>query len=845
MTRRTLVIAAALIPLLAQSTSSQSTSIRVDGNLIKSYIATMADEAHNGRRSLTPGHESSADWAAGLFKQWGLKPAGENGTYFQNVPILAGTSTYVYRAGTPELTIAGRPFLLRDNDFAVDPLSSPGPKVTADIVFVGYGISAPAKGLDEYTVDVKGKIVLAFKGSPKDAPPRSGGLGMPAAPGQPADTEAWTQESEDAFKAKIAYDKGAAAILLYSPPPPAAGGRGGRGGAAPAAPAAAPGAGRGGAQAATMSPFTRPFVVLSTIDDRVFRWITWRDATQSASEWNAVIGQMRRDIRDKKVRTVNTGLKATVGGYEAVALYTEKLKNNTSRNVLGRIEGSDPNLKSQYVVFGGHMDHMGVTNGVVSNGADDNASGTAVAMEVGRLLAATKVKPRRSVIVGLWTGEEQGLIGSRYYVNNPTDGVSMDRVVTYFNMDMVGLGDRIGAPGALNFPDIFKIIMRDQDPEVARIVDARTGGPGGSDHSGFIELGIEALALMTAGGGGHPDYHQSGDDVEKIEPAILAKTGQFVLQGVLNLANETEAQLLVPDRQHLYNAQALTVADMRAEAQPGAGGRGGGWRFINAGSSTELKSLAYDQAQQAAAAAAAAAAAPAAAPAVQGRGGGRGGGGAAARYTVGIRDARVFDGSVALLAQTAAALNFGRVDIAGNDGAWFSSSGGVSAQGLEAVKAMEAANVTANLINPSAKLLGDMLDATTRPFMVTVTGAATVDQALVSRMNQKNTVLLIECDPANAASCVSTLQRYKQQFGDSDNLVMSVKTAAADVVDAAKRTLYLTLIKNGWAREEILPVFGVSAPASGGGRGGAAAAGGNLSRLAVPAGGAGAGRGGV
>ena len=89
MNRSKLAAVAAIIFLVALSVLAQSTSIKVDGNIIKSYIATMSDAAHQGRRSLTPGYEKTAEWAAGLFKQWGLKPAGENGTYFQKVPILA------------------------------------------------------------------------------------------------------------------------------------------------------------------------------------------------------------------------------------------------------------------------------------------------------------------------------------------------------------------------------------------------------------------------------------------------------------------------------------------------------------------------------------------------------------------------------------------------------------------------------------------------------------------------------------------------------------------------------------------------------------------------------------
>jgi hypothetical protein len=110
---------------------------------------------------------------------------------------------------------------------------------------------------------------------------------------------------------------------------------------------------------------------------------------------------------------------------------------------------------------------------------------------------------------------------------------------TFYNMDMVGLGDQIGAPGAMNFPTIYDVIARNQDPEILKLGDATTAGLGGSDDSAFIERGIESVALMTSGGAGHPDYRDAGDDAAKIDPAILGKTGQFVLQGALNVANDT------------------------------------------------------------------------------------------------------------------------------------------------------------------------------------------------------------------------------------------------------------------------------------------------------------------
>jgi len=166
-----LALALAFAAALTLPLSAEPTKIKVDGNLIKGYITHLASDALQGRRTFTPGYEKAADWAAAKFKEWGLKPAGENGTYFQRVPITGLRSAYVAAAGVPSLVVNGRAFYVRKNSFTVDPSSSAGAKVEAPIVFVGYGISAPAKGLDEYAgVDVKGRIVLALQGSPTMAP---------------------------------------------------------------------------------------------------------------------------------------------------------------------------------------------------------------------------------------------------------------------------------------------------------------------------------------------------------------------------------------------------------------------------------------------------------------------------------------------------------------------------------------------------------------------------------------------------------------------------------------------------------------------------------------------------
>ena len=399
----------------------------------------------------------------------------------------------------------------------------------------------------------------------------------------------------------------------------------------------------------------------------------------------------------------------------------------------------------------------------------------------------------------------------------------MDRVVADFNMDMVGLGDKIGAPGAQNFPAIYAVILRDQLPEVAQALVPSTAGPGGSDYSAFIEQGIEALALMTEGGAGHPDYHDANDDVEKIDEAILAKTGQFVLQGALNVANETTVNLIIAERLHIYNAMRMNVPDY-------VGGTRGTWDKLPATTHAELLGLALDRVRQLKQ--------PPAQPAAGGRGaggGGRGGASTAPRVQMGLSDAGILNGNTALIPLFATTLDFGRVDVVRDDGAWFAN--GLTDSGRAALKAFEANNIVVNLVKPSPKLLGDLLDAASKPFVVT--GLNNVDAAMAARMKAKNALMIVQCSPTDAGGCVSRIEAARKAFGDKGNLLLSLDNPAAakpatgggrgggvptsPQIEEAKRTIYLALIKAGWTKDEIYATVGVSA--AGGGRGAAALAG--------------------
>ena len=769
--------------------NDRDAKLRVDGDRIKSYIEWMARDEMQGRTSLTDGYLKTAEWAAKNFKDWGLQPAGQDGTFFQDVAIERG---FTYMTGLPGLKIANQLFLLEEGDFSVQPSSTAATKVDAEIVFVGYGISAADKGLDEYAdIDVKDKIVLAFRGSPRDANAPAGRF-VPTSAGDEASNEAWARESTDRTKIQTAYNKGAAAILLFGVSPAPARGlaqRGMRG----QVPIAGAGRGRGGSEPALK--FDHDFLAF-TIEARAFHSIMKTDPQESITGLNRRIDNIRWDIRKKKARSMATGVKAQLNGYDNVEEYSRELKNNISRNVLAKIEGTDPVLKNEYIMMGGHMDHLGVRDGLVYNGADDNASGTAVAMEVARVLSEAGYKPKRTIIFCCWCGEELGLLGSNYYTSNPCDGVTMDKVVTYFNMDMVGLGDKIDAPGALNFPAIWDVIRRNQDEDVISAVEPATGGPGGSDKSGFITKGIEALALMTSGGSGHPDYHRPEDDTAKIEPEILRKTGQFVLQGTMNLADETRRNLLIENRQWIYDGMRLSITNINPDLETSA------WTCsdLNDYSQDKLKwrIASVERKPQ-------------------------------KRLESGISNLKVFDGDAQLLITASDALGFGRVDIKGSDGEWI-AKGRLTENGRYALGMMEENRIVINLVSPSPQLLRDVLESATRPFIVT--GFYLLDPQTYEQINKKKVVLGVKFNPADVNGCVERLETAKAALGDSDNLVLIV--TSTEQLDQAKKDLYVALLKNGWKPEEISSAGG-GGRGQRGGRGGMAGgtgiAGGNLSVL--------------
>lgn len=232
-----------------------------------------------------------------------------------------------------------------------------------------------------------------------------------------------------------------------------------------------------------------------------------------------------------------------------------------SSNVLAFLEGSDPLLKEEVVVIGAHLDHLGKRGDYIYNGADDNGSGSTAVLAVARAMALNPVKPKRTILFALWTGEEEGLLGSSYYTLHPS--FPLKKTVACLNLDMVsrewskeslaGIGRFMGE----NLPQetlakletsrfaVFSLFDSPDLLETLRVGNEAVGlqmmlrptkeSFGGSDYAPFALKGIPWVfyfASMTE------DYHQPGDEVDKISPSLMEKITRLVYLTAFNLADK-------------------------------------------------------------------------------------------------------------------------------------------------------------------------------------------------------------------------------------------------------------------------------------------------------------------
>ena len=430
-------------------------------------VKTLASPEFAGRLTGHPGYTAAAEWAARKLESWGLKPISGKDRYLQPYPspytvIDKAEMTVFLPEGKPEpgKTPSFKEMkLVPEKDFLPLLYSDSGDR-TAETVFAGWGISAPDIGYDDYAgLDVKGKFVICFRGTPDP-------------------DKKYQIHDEHRTRMKTARDKGALGIIyIYADI------------------ASNPNGDR-------LEGFP-PAMISEKVMDAILK------------EINSTSADLKKALTTWK-RPISFPLLAKV----RLAVESRHFPQAVGYNVVGFIEGSDPKLRRECVVIGGHFDHTGAHMGLLFPGADDNASGCATVMEAGKAFAALARKPKRSIVIALFGGEELGLQGSTWFVDHVPG--PFDRVVGMFNFDMTGEGD--GLWGAVSAePAEFKEAIEEADKSVKIIRGLRIirgVGVRGSDHAPFFLKGITAATFGS--NGPHLAYHQTGDTIYRINPDIMA-----------------------------------------------------------------------------------------------------------------------------------------------------------------------------------------------------------------------------------------------------------------------------------------------------------------------------------
>ncbi len=496
------------------SAQPKARKVQFDPQAALSYIRDLASDEMLGRRSGHEGGEKAADYIAARFKEWGIEPAGENNTYFQNftVDLNLVDEGVIFELITPKV----RRSFYYGEDWRVQGYSGSA-QGTAEIVFVGYGIRDEKSGYDDYSgIEVKGKWVLLASNLPASL------------------AEKFGEAASLNRRLRQAQELGAKGVLLFRREEPQM--------AQPARP------GRIGIS----QELYRPDFAIISIETRVVEAI-FRDLLTD-------LRYLFQEIdRQGKPMSFFTGVKAFI------SLKARFESKRPTKNVLGKITGSDPILKDEYIIIGAHMDHLGVDPlGEVMNGANDNASGTAVVMEIARVMKLNQLRSKRTIIFALWAAEEQGLLGSRYYTDHPL--VPLEKTVAYFNMDMVGHGSgQVNFRGIYYGPEVWEVLKAKLPKEILDYVRPGRGGPGGSDHSSFLAKGVPGFSINTEGY--HFKYHQANDVVELIKPELLKRTGEFVMAATTILANE-KGNFFPPQRLERYHFRYQTLINFHFEPAP-------------------------------------------------------------------------------------------------------------------------------------------------------------------------------------------------------------------------------------------------------------------------------------
>jgi len=445
-------------------------------------VRHLASPELEGRLCGSQGYNEAAQYVGDYFKSIGLKDIAED-SYFQHLLV--------------EYNQIDAPinFALMDNKSIVKKYElgkhyvcrgfTGSGNFTAPVVFCGYGVSSPQQGYDDYAgIDVREKVVLIFKPAPR-----------------------WKINDSDfnefgwpRVKTKIAADFGAIGVLFVSHP-------------------------KDWQTDIIGSVYHGP-------GDHLGNFPQLHIDMAVADEILAITGEnlinLQRSIDSTKT-PASRDLKINVN-IEVHARYT---REKDTQNVIGFLEGSDPELKNELIIVGAHLDHVGQQAGLIYfPGANDNASGVACVMTLAKAFALSSVKPKRSILFITFASEEQGLYGATFYAENPL--LPLEKTIAMLNLDCVGIGDSIRVNGGKDFPGLFSTVQSHKDS--FQLLSNKSGSGGGADANPFHQGNIPNLYFVTTNGYQH--LHQTSDTVDTLNGELLEQVARLAYLTIRDLAND-------------------------------------------------------------------------------------------------------------------------------------------------------------------------------------------------------------------------------------------------------------------------------------------------------------------
>ena len=456
---------------------------------MKRHISLLASDEYEGRAPGSRGEDLAVAYVVEQFRSCNIKPVTPDGTYYQIVPLV-GTKTKAAGA----IRVGEKVIDLKSTEdwVAVSRRETPVVEVeNSDLVFVGYGVVAPEYGWDDYKgLDVAGKTLVMLVNDPPVADPND--------PSKLDDAmfkgKGMTYYGRWTYKYEVASEKGAAAVLLIHDAEAA-----------------------GYPYEVVVGSWGRENFDLPSLDGNKGRvaieaWLANAKARELLTACGQDLDALKKSAASKDFQPVPLGARASFAANNV----TRRIE---SRNVVGKLEGLDPKLKSECVIYTAHWDHLGKDESMkgdnIYNGAADNASGVAMMLEIAKGFSRMNNRPPRTIVFLALTAEEKGLLGARYYVEHPL--YPLASTLADINMDVINLWGRTSdltsvGKGNTTLDDLFEQMAKAGGRTVAGDPEPEKGSFYRSDHFEFAKMGVPAL---NAKGGIHYVGKPEGYGMEK------------------------------------------------------------------------------------------------------------------------------------------------------------------------------------------------------------------------------------------------------------------------------------------------------------------------------------------